>query len=656
MRGFQPQNFADGGLVRGVKRLFGMDEERNARVAAYRAQQAQEKAQQQPAPAPAPAPAPQQKAISGYNGMSALQRREKEQGLADGGRVRPRGFVAGPGTETSDSIPARLSDGEYVLPADTVRAVGVPALDQLKDATHTPVAARGFAPRVEPEQPQQFFANGGLVDDERKRAAAGASGLAVDTSPENAARFVQVPPPIGRQPQPSAPTAPTAPAATRGLPSAQRTPPISQIPTGGMTAPAAPPTAPAPAPSTASPSNLYMQDRAQELKSQIGQGNYAQAVGTGVRTAVQGLGMYGVELADKVATPVVDAARGLGRGLLGSDATTSATAPAAAPQPAATPNPTDKRLAAGTQAKPSVPDATATSGSVTRVGNSYSGNNISGDITVNGKAPGGGFMVAEAPRGPAATAGVVPGTGPAGARGFAVGATGDAMADRAYAESLGRLMASGQIAAPAAGPSLIMSGNTGFRRDRSIVAGELGAQRALDRAQGRDPASQRRAAELQRTQVEQQGANFRSARGFQVDSQRVGIEQQRANEESALRGFQTRAALQQEQLRGVLTNPNSTLEQRQQAQQALRAMSGKAEENRFTVVPGGQEWDSQAGAMRNVPARVLNNQTGQFVEQPAGGTGGVSSAPPSKESLVKGQVYQTARGPARWNGASFDPA
>lgn len=52
------------------------------------------------------------------------------------------GPVRGPGTPTSDSIPAMLSKGEYVLPADTVRAVGKEKLDAIKDATHTPVKAR----------------------------------------------------------------------------------------------------------------------------------------------------------------------------------------------------------------------------------------------------------------------------------------------------------------------------------------------------------------------------------------------------------------------------------------------------------------------------------------------------------------------------------
>ena len=148
MRGFQPQHFADGGLVQGVKRLFGMDEERNAQIAAYRARAAAEKAQQQTqAQQQAQTAAP---AVSEYAGMNATKRREKELGLKDGGRVEPRGFVSGKGTGTSDSIKARLSNGEYVLPADTVRAVGVEALDALRESTHKPVkgeqskAARGF--------------------------------------------------------------------------------------------------------------------------------------------------------------------------------------------------------------------------------------------------------------------------------------------------------------------------------------------------------------------------------------------------------------------------------------------------------------------------------------------------------------------------------
>lgn len=44
--------------------------------------------------------------------------------------------VEGPGTGTSDSIPAMLSDGEYVIPADVVRAKGEEFFDRLLDQYH----------------------------------------------------------------------------------------------------------------------------------------------------------------------------------------------------------------------------------------------------------------------------------------------------------------------------------------------------------------------------------------------------------------------------------------------------------------------------------------------------------------------------------------
>jgi len=85
-----------------------------------------------PKPAPVPKPVPKK----GLFGLGIL-------GLADGGAAYVRGGpVVGPGTGTSDSIPARLSAGEYVLPADTVRAIGKEKLDAVKNATHTPVAAK----------------------------------------------------------------------------------------------------------------------------------------------------------------------------------------------------------------------------------------------------------------------------------------------------------------------------------------------------------------------------------------------------------------------------------------------------------------------------------------------------------------------------------
>jgi hypothetical protein len=74
------------------------------------------------------------------------------------------GYVTGPGTSTSDSIPARLSAGEYVLNAAAVKRVGVAFLDSLNGLSAGPrfkggelaFAAGGLVPevKVSPAQPQ----------------------------------------------------------------------------------------------------------------------------------------------------------------------------------------------------------------------------------------------------------------------------------------------------------------------------------------------------------------------------------------------------------------------------------------------------------------------------------------------------------------------
>jgi hypothetical protein len=63
--------------------------------------------------------------------------------LADGGKVhRGKGAVRGPGGPVDDKIPAMLSNGEYVLPADTVKAIGKKNLDKVIAKTHTPAAVQ----------------------------------------------------------------------------------------------------------------------------------------------------------------------------------------------------------------------------------------------------------------------------------------------------------------------------------------------------------------------------------------------------------------------------------------------------------------------------------------------------------------------------------
>lgn len=185
------QNYADGGVVGAIKGMFGIkpeDPERARRLAEYRANAAREKEAAKAATAPAPAPAP---AITDYAAGSALKRREAAAGLKDGGPVR------GPGTGTSDDVPDNVPEGTYIMPADSTRAIGektlgglgmrgidvnlsngefklspkqvhaigVQALNQLKDATHTPSsteAAKGMKPEL-------FFEGGGVASEEERQ-------------------------------------------------------------------------------------------------------------------------------------------------------------------------------------------------------------------------------------------------------------------------------------------------------------------------------------------------------------------------------------------------------------------------------------------------------------------------------------------------------
>ena len=135
---------------------------------------------------------------------AAEDQERRATGYANGGMVR------GPGTGTSDSIPAEIPEGSYIMPADStaqlgeealssmgrgfkpgrkkvpvnlsngeyqlppeqVHAVGVEALNQVKNATHTPSAteaARGFGP-VQEGEPRLFFEGGGSPSEEERRA------------------------------------------------------------------------------------------------------------------------------------------------------------------------------------------------------------------------------------------------------------------------------------------------------------------------------------------------------------------------------------------------------------------------------------------------------------------------------------------------------
>lgn len=156
------------------------------------------------------------------------------------------------------------------------------------------------------------------------------------------------------------------------------------------------------------------------------------------------------------------------------------------------------------------------SNSITRDGNSYSGPaNISGDATFrnpDGSLRQSGGTVTPLPAGAqfgggqglaaAALGGTLPG---GGISAQSMGAA-DALAAQSQTDSMGRLLASGQIRAPQAGPSMILPGGSfGIRRANSVVSGEQDARRSFDYATGNDPASRARQAALQQTALKEQG-------------------------------------------------------------------------------------------------------------------------------------------------------
>lgn len=291
-------------------------------------------------------------------------------------------------------------------------------------------------------------------------------------------------------------------------------------------------------------------------------------------------------------------------------------AKAVPPAPVA-PNPTDQRLAAGTQTAPmgaaamlaAVPAATtdpaAPSGNVTRVGNSYSGTDIRGDITVNGKTPGGGYMAAgEQLRALGAGAGGAPG-GVTGVQAPTVQHSGNSWQAQNDLRNA-RVSAS----------SIMNNGGRWDRHGKGVVSPEraaylamLGTDQALRQAQpGMDQTAMRENAGLQREGMQQTGANARAALTAGIDQQRLGMEQTAA-------GFKTRAAARLEGLQNAYQSAKTDAERGALARQ-IREIQGTEKPQQWAHSPGGQVLDQKSGQLITQPGVIYNQGTGETREAP----------------------------------------
>lgn len=105
-----------------------------------------------------------------------------------------------------------------------------------------------------------------------------------------------------------------------------------------------------------------------------------------------------------------------------------------------------------------------------------------------------------------------------------------------------------------------------------------------------------------------------------------------------LQSFQINAAQRAEQLQAAYQQSTDPQEKAALAEQ-IRVMTGKEQPNRFTVVPGGQEYDAAAGALVNRPSRVLNNQSGEFVDGPGATDQPTAAATPAVGTVAKGYRF-----------------
>lgn len=477
--------------------------------------------------------------------------------------------------QAPDSIPGMFKPGEFVLPPDTVHAMGgAGALQAAVDATHTPPAEEAWVPRG--FKPKVFFANGGRPEDQipldGQRAAPAADGS--QDNPMNSELGRNVTNTLGALP------------GAAGLPGA-----VSRVASAGANA-----------------------------LSGAGQaaGLAGRAATAAAPLGVPAAGAVGLGAAYESDRPV---------GGLPSYRANNTPAPAAAPAASGTSG-TGLAGSGAAGAAMGPPDAAAPSEvmpGVYRRGNSYADSAQAAAL----------------------------GDQPRGLPSWQNQNAANNLAGQQQAESMGRVQAA--MAPPPTSPiqrvAIMGSGDArGFRRASNLRASDRGDLARLQEAQRYDTRLGFAAGQQQLERDRIAADTFRTARGFNVDQQRLDTERRLADSEITARGFKTRAQRQEEQLRNTFLDPNATPQQRQQAQQSLRAISGETEQSpwKVTVTPAIKNADgstTQGSIIRH------NAVTGE-VQQVDGG--GARAQPPAKESLVVGQVYTTPSGQLRWNGKAFE--
>lgn len=544
--------------------------------------------------------------------MFGFQPGRREAQAAEQPRLgfRPRSkaaAVAEAQNQAPDSIPAMVKPGEFVLPPDTVHAMGgAGALQAAVDATHTPAPEQAFVPRG--FKPKVFFANGGRPEDQ----------IPTDGYPK-------APAPDGSQSNPMntelgrnvSNLANAVPGALGGSASALAR-------TGGA------------------------------ISGAINSGTNAArglAVGAGIG------GGAAAAAAPAAASTMASPAR--------STAPASSVAtPQATPPAGSTMGPPSS--AAPQEVQPGIfrqGNSFADSAQGAALGNEprglpsrrndAAGENLASQYTARGFTPGQRTEV-EQPR-----------LGFPGYRAPTIAHSGNDWQARKDLQNL-ETGASSIMNRPefaAAGMARFRGGGAQSGPPPAVAAYQAALQTdsALRQAQpGLDAETMRQNAGLMREDMQQSGGVQREAMQQAGETgrtgMRLGIEQQRLQGEAEARGFKTRAQRQEEQLRNTLLDPNATPQQKLQAQQSLATLQGKDKAPRWktSVVQGGMD---AAGNKLPGYGLLTDEATGEYrVIAPGQGAVDPKTAPLSDPASRPIGTTSTVNGKtAVWDGGKWVP-
>ena len=364
------------------------------------------------------------------------------------------------------------------------------------------------------------------------------------------------------------------------------------------------------------------QASADEVRGLSAQGNTAQAIGASVRGDLASVPAFAADVGSAIAkdaAPVIGGISRFASGLFGgqSPASPANATPAVSPAGQRSAPPTASAGLPGyenTTGPANLPEAASSpnlagldkyrtnGGDIQKTVDAngrttYSGTNISGPVTINGKEAGGGYMEVPGARGvsglagnagaPSGLSGVVGGLGVRTGMGdFQSGDAAIMAANLRDGVDVNRGTSWG------GGPKMQVIGGApmGFNRDPRIVADEAGTNARVAQAMGTDAASIQRRQEMGlagiRNAAEMASINQRSAESqarLGLDMRRLQGDEQTAALEREKTGLGVTALQEDAQLRAQMADPKATEAQRKIARDALLALQGKTPQNEWGI-------------------------------------------------------------------------